>query len=171
MKEIREWLAEGGALLRGRVAATLRDESVTMSGELIVTRPGMTRVTEEEVRGSGALVALAPLSAMFPTLDMRLEGGILSTDIRFFLYEAPVTEPGLYETLCRLSEDALAALASKGLEARLSVRGERRHFNRVESFHCLNKGGSVSCKITEDRERRFFFRELREGASEKLAGI
>ena len=171
MKELKKWLAEGGALLRGRVAATLRDDRVTMSGELIVTRQGMTQVTEDEVRSAGALVALAPLSAMFPTLDMRLEGGILSADIRFFLYEAPVTEPGFYETLCRVLEDAVASLASKGMEVRLSVRGERQLLGRTESFHCLNKGGSVSYKIVEGRESRCFFRELRETASEKLAGV
>ena len=158
-------------MMRERVAAALRDDRVTMSGELIVTRPGMTRVTEDEVRETGALVALAPLSAMFPAIDMRIEDSVLSADIRFFLYEAAVTAPDFYETLCRILEDALAILAERGMEARLSVRGERQRLGRTEGFRFLNKGKSVSCKRDEGRTHDFLFRELRETASERLAGI
>ena len=165
-----ETFREGGKTIRRHVAAARRDDRVTMRGELLITRPGMANVEEDEVRATGVMAALAPIHALLPGVKLTLERSLLSVDVKFFCYEASGS-PDLPNELCRILEDAIAMLEAAGFEARLNARGEWKRLDRIESFCCMNKGRQVSCKATGDETRRFLFKAIRESASDAVEGL
>ena len=166
-----ETVKAGGRVIRRQVAAAHRDDRVTLRGELLVTRPGMTDVMEDEVRATGALAALAPLETLFPGLKLTMERGLLSVDLRFFCYETTPGSSDFQSEFCRVLEDAVSMIEAAGFEARLNARGERKRLDRIESFCCMNKGKQVSCKPTGEETRKFPFKDLRQSASEVLESL
>ncbi len=166
-----ETIKEGGRRLQRQVASALRDDSVTMRGELLVMRPGMTNVSEDEVHATGVMAALAPLRSVLPGIRISAERSLLSVDVKFFCYEAAPDSRDFQGELCRILEDAISMLEVCGMEARLSVRGEWKHLERVETFCCMNKGRQVSCKKVSDETRSFIFKGMRESASNAVEGI
>ena len=95
-----ETLKEGGQALRRHVVAALRDDKVTMRGELLVTRPGMENVEEDEVRATGVMAALAPLHTLFPGVKLTLERSLLSV-ILYFEFGAKLPQSagrGIYDS-------------------------------------------------------------------------
>ena len=168
---LTEKIKEGGRLLRREVSSALRDNRVTMRGELLVTRPGMMDVSEEEVRGTGVLAALAPLPSVLPGTKIAAERSLLSVDMRFFCYEATPDSPDFQSELCRILEDAISIIEQAGFEARLSARGEWTYLDRVETFCCMNKGRTVSCKAVSEEARSFIFKGVRESASKAIEGL
>ena len=168
---LAETVKEGGRILRRQVAAALRDDRVTLRGELLVTRPGMTDVSEEEVRAAGVMAALAPLQSVLSGTKITMERTLLSVDLRFFCYEAVPDSPDFQMELCRILEDAVSMLETSGMEVRLNARGEWKHLDRVEAFCCMNKGRRVSCKAVSEEERRFAFKDMRESVSSAIEGL
>ena len=166
-----ETLKEGGQTIRRHVVAALRDDKVTMRGELLVTRPGMANVEEDEVRATGVMAALAPLHTLFPSVKLTLERSLLSVDIKFFCYEATPGSKDFQGELCRILEDAIAMIDAAGFEARLNARGEWKRLDQVESFCCMNRGRQVSCKATGEEKRSFLFKGVRESASNTVEGV
>ncbi len=166
-----ETIREGGQRLRRQVAAALRDDRITMRGEILVTRPGMTDVSEEEVRASGVMAALAPLGTLFPGLKLTADRSLLSVDIRFFCYDTLPGSADIPNELCRILEDAAAMLETAGFECRIDARGEWKHLDRRTTFCCMNKGKQVSCRETGGEDRRFLFRDIRESASNAIEGF
>ncbi|MBQ8697848.1 MAG: hypothetical protein IJ521_02470 [Schwartzia sp.] len=163
-----ETFKEGGRIIRHHVAAALRDDKVTLRGEIFVTRPGITDVGENEVRATGVLAALAPLQTLFPGTKLTLEQSLLSIDIKFFCYEATPDSSNFQSALCHILEDAVSMIEMAGFETRLNARGEWERLNRVETFCCINKGKQVSCKATNDERRNFPFKTIRESASNAI---
>lgn len=168
---LAETVKEGGRMLRRQVAAALRDDRVTLRGELLVTRPGMTDVSEEEVRATGVMAALAPLHSVLSGTEITAERTLLSVDVRFFCYEAVPDSQDFQMELCRILEDAISMLEASGMEVRLNARGEWKRLDRVEAFCCMNKGRKVSCKAVNEEERRFAFKNMRESASNAIDGL
>ncbi|MBR1553280.1 MAG: hypothetical protein IJ631_04630 [Schwartzia sp.] len=166
-----ETVKEGGRMIRRQITAALRDDSVTLRGELLVTRPGMTDVAEEEVRATGVLAALAPLQSVLPGTKITAERTLLSVDVRFFCYDTAPDSPDFQIELCRILEDAVAVLENADMEVRLNARGEWKRLDRVESFCCMNKGRTVSCKAVGEEERRCLFKGARESASNAIEGM
>ncbi|MBR1553484.1 MAG: hypothetical protein IJ631_05680 [Schwartzia sp.] len=171
MMTLTEKIKEGARLLQRQAASALRDDQVTLRGELLVTRPGMADVSEEEVRGTGVLAALAPLRSVLPGTKITAERSMLSVDVRFFCYEAAPDSPDFQAELCRTLENAIARIEQAGFEARLNARGEWKRLDRVETFCCMNKGHEVSCKAVNEAERTFAFKNVRESASNALDGL
>ena len=168
---LTETVKEGGRLIRRQITAALRDDSVTLRGELLVTRPGMTDVSEEEVRATGVLAALAPLQSLLPGTKITAERTLLSVDVRFFCYDTVPESRDFQIELCRILEDAVAMLEDGNMEVRLNARGEWKRLDCVEAFCCMNKGRKVSCKAVGEEERRFLFKGARESASNALEGL
>ena len=166
-----ETLKEGGQVLRRHVVAALRDDKVTLRGELLVTRPGMANVEEDEVRATGVMAALAPLHTLFPGVKLTLERSLLSADIKFFCYEATPGSQDFQGELCRILEDAVAMIGEAGFETRLNARGEWKRLDRVETFCCMNRGRTVFCKATGDEKRSFPLKGMRESASNAVEGL
>ena len=167
---LAEKIKEGGRLLQRQVASALRDDQVTLRGELLVTRPGMADVSEDEVRGTGVLAALAPLASVLPGTKITAERSLLSVDLRFFCYEATPDSPNFQIELCRILEDAISMIEQAGFGARLSARGEWMRLDRVETFCCMNKGRQVSCKAVNEEARSCAFKSVRESASNAIEG-
>ncbi len=168
---LTETVKEGGRMIRQQLAAALRDDSVTLRGELLVTRSGMTDVTEEEVRATGVMAALAPLKSILPETKITMERTLLSVDVRFFCYDTVPDSRDFQMELCRILEDAVAMLESANMEVRLNARGEWKRLDRVEAFCCMNKGRNVSCKAVSEEERSFLFKTARESASNAIEGL
>ena len=168
---LTETVKEGGKMLRRQLAAALRDDRVTLRGELLVTRPGMTDVAEEEVRAAGVLAALAPLQSVLPGMKITMERTLLSVEVRFFCYDTVPASQYFQDELCRIMENAIARLETGNLETRLNARGEWKRLNSVETFCCMNKGRTVSCKAVGAEERRFLFKSARESASNAIDGM
>lgn len=168
---LMETVQAGGRMIRRQVAAALRDDRVTLRGEILVTRSGMTDVSEEEVRATGVMEALAPLRSLLPETKITAERTLLSVDVRFFCYNAVPHSPDFQTELCRILESAIAMLEASGLEARLNTRGEWNRLDRVETFCCMNKGSMVSCRAVSEEERRFAFKNMRESASNAIEGL
>lgn len=168
---VTETVREGGKLLRRQLAAALRDDRVTLRGELLVTRPGMTDVTEEEVRATGVLAALAPLQSILPGTKITVERTLLSVDVRFFCYDTVPDSKAFRDELCRILEDAIAMLETGNMEVRLNARGEWKRLDCVETFCCMNKGRTVSCKAVGEEGRSFLFKDARESASNAIEGM
>ena len=163
-----ETVREGGRRIRHQFAAALRDDKVTLRGEMSITRPGMTDVSENEVCATGVLAALAPLQTLFPGTKLTLERSLLSINIKFFCYEATPGSSDFQSELCRTLEDAVSMMETAGFETRLNARGEWKRLNRIETFCCINKGKQVSCKATHDERRSFPFKNIRESASNAI---
>ena len=168
---LTETVKQGGRMIRRQIMAALRDDSVTLRGELLVTRSGMTDVTEEEVRATGVLAALAPLRSILPGTKITAERTLLSVDVRFFCYDTVPDSRDFQIELCRILEDAIAMLESANMEVRLNARGEWKRLDCVEAFCCMNKGRKVSCKAVGEEERRFLFKSARESASNAIEGL
>ncbi len=166
-----ETLKEGGQALRRHVVAALRDDKVTLRGEILVTRPGMENVEEDEVRATGVMAALAPLHTLFPGVKLTLERSLLSVDIKFFCYETTPGSQDFQGELCRILEDAAAMIGAAGFEMRIDARGDWKRLVRVEAFRCMNKGRHVSCKAVGDEKRSFLLRDVRESASKAVEGL
>ncbi len=165
---LAETVKAGGRMIRRQVAAALRDDQVTLRGELLITRPGMTDVSEEEVRATGVMEALAPLKSVLPDTKITMERTLLSVDLRFFCYNAAPDSPDFQTELCGILESAISRLEASGMEARLNTRGEWKRLDRVEAFCCMNKGRTVSCRAVSEEERRFAFKSVRESASNAI---
>ncbi len=164
-------LREGGQFLRRQVAAALSDDQITMSGEILVTRPGMKSVEEDEVRATGVMAALAPLMKIFPGTKLTIEKSLLSVDIRFFCFETAADSSDMKDDLCQVLEEAVAMIDDAGFEARLNARGERKYMDRKVTFCCMNKGRIVSCRETSGEERDFFFKDIRQSASNAMENL
>ena len=168
---LEETVKEGGRMIRRQVMAALRDDSVTLRGELLVTRPGMTDVAEEDVRAAGVLAALAPLQSILPGTKITVQRTLLSVDVCFFCYDTVPDSQDFQIELCRILEDAVAMLETANMEVRVNARGEWKRLDRVEAFCCMNKGRKVSCKAVGEEERRCLFKGVRESASNAIEGL
>ena len=147
-------MAEKLAALRARAREQLKKiwkhETLTLRGEIIITRSGMAGIARGDFEQLGLEADIARLKRELPGAKVTVQYGVCDATVRLFAYQTAVTE-GVFNRM----RDILTHIAAQvyggatGLSLRLDVLGECRSLRGRQQVRFLNKDAQVAYRLTE----------------------
>ena len=168
-QKIKSGASGGRQSLCQALAGTLRGETLTFGGELLITKKGMHNVSVEEIAALGLQETLTGLRETYPQLTIKTVSGLCDVTIKLFLYRSGGKGPQFYELLQTVFSHAAKQLyLHDDYCLRLNVTGEFQSLGKIEQFRYMNKDEVVLHKVTGTTLHRSFLKSWRQKMAGKL---
>lgn len=137
--------------LKQRVKFAFSHATLTMRGELIVTKSGMANMSREEFDGLELHQLLTKLKKTVPGSKITIQEGVCDVTVSIFAYQAAVSEQ-VFDELQDIFEDIAAAVHGDDeadRQLRLDVTGKVSSSDGHRQVRFLNNGEHVAYRLLD----------------------